>query len=142
MKRTWIFIAFAFCAALVGKAQKLRSAAVPIKVKAAFEKHHPGITAKWEKENTGFEAGYKENGHAFSELFDADGTLTETEVTIKTSELPMAVNGYLKAHCKGAKMKEAAKITQANGTVTYEAEVNKMDLVFDASGKFIKETKD
>ncbi len=39
-------------------------------------------------------------------------------------------------------MKEAAKITDAHGVVTYEAEVKGMDLLFDSAGKFLKEVKD
>jgi len=49
---------------------------------------------------------------------------------------------YVKAHYKGATAKEAAKITKADGTVNYEAEVSKKDVIFDAKGKFIKEEKD
>ena len=43
---------------------------------------------------------------------------------------------------KGKNIKEGAKITKADGTVNYEAEVNGTDVIFDASGKFIKEAKD
>lgn len=142
MRKSLMIISLAVSVALAVKAQKLSVANVPAKVKAAFAKQHPGIDAKWEKENTKYEAAYKEGGHAFSELFDADGTMTESEITIKTTELPAAVSNYVKAHYNGAKINEAAKITNANGTVTYEAQVNKIDLIFDAAGKFIKETKD
>lgn len=142
MKKKWMFFILALSTVLVVKAQKLSFAKVPTNVKNAFEKHHPSITAKWEKENTKFEAAYKENGHIFSELFEADGTMTESEITIKTIELPIAVTEYVKTHYKGANIREAAKITNANGSVTYEAAINKMDLIFDAAGKFIKETKD
>jgi hypothetical protein len=38
-------------------------------------------------------------------------------------------------------VKEAAKITQADGAIMYEAEVNGKDLIFDASGKFVKQEK-
>jgi hypothetical protein len=60
---------------------------------------------------------------------------------IKVSELPGSVMQYITAHHKGASVKEAAKITKANGEVNYEAEVKGMDLIFDATGKFLKEVK-
>jgi hypothetical protein len=60
----------------------------------------------------------------------------------EVAALPANVVAYVKAHYKGAAIKEGAKITKADGTINYEAEVNKMDVVFDANGKFIKEAKD
>ena len=64
--------------------------------------------------------------------FDDKGTLLESEVTIKSSELPASILQYIKEHYKGASIKEAAKITKSNGDINYEAEVNKMEGVFDA----------
>ena len=66
-----------------------------------------------------------------SALFTADGTMTESEVDIAVSALPASVLNYVKTHYKGAAIKEGAKITKADGTVNYEAEVNKMDVLFD-----------
>jgi len=48
----------------------------------------------------------------------------------------------LPKNIRAKKIKEAAKITDAKGVVTYEAEVTGKDLIFDASGKFLKEIKD
>ena len=77
-----------------------------------------------------------------SVLFDAQGNLLETEVEIELNQLPKGVLEYVKANYKGQNVKEAAKITDAKGTVTYEAEIKGMDLLFDNSGKFIKQIKD
>jgi hypothetical protein len=35
-----------------------------------------------------------------------------------------------------------AKITKADGTVNYEAEVDGKDVIFNSIGKFLKEAKD
>ena len=123
-------------------AQKLDASKVPAAVKASFAKQYPGATAKWEKEDGKFEAGFDHNGHEMSALFEANGTMTESEMGIKVSELPAAVTQYINTHHKGETIKEAAKITKANGEVNYEAEVKGKDLIFDASGKFLKEVKD
>ena len=115
----------------------------PPAAKAAFLKAFPGSSnIKWEKENGKYEAEFSQNGKDMSAEFDETGTLLESELTIKASELPAPVLQYVKEHYKGASIKEAAKITKSNGEVNYEAEVNKVDVIFDAKGKFIKEEKD
>ena len=142
MKKIAFVLAALMMGGIVVSAQKLKVSEVPKKVVASFTKKHPGMAAKWEKEDGQYEVGYKENGNEMTEMYSADGTMMESEIAIKATELPAAVLAYVKAHYKGADIKEAAKITKANGEINYEAEVKKMDVVFDASGKFIKEVKD
>lgn len=69
-----------------------------------------------------------------SVLYDINGNLLETEVPIAFTELPAAAQAML----KGKKVKEAAKITNAKGAVTYEAEVKHKDILFDAQGNPVK----
>lgn len=119
-------------------AQKMDASKVPAAVKSSFEKQFPGAVAKWEKEDGKFEAGFKINGHTMSALFEANGTMTESEIDMKVADLPATVLAYVKEHYKGKSIKEAAKITKSNGIVNYEAEVAGKDLIFDAAGNFIK----
>lgn len=56
--------------------------------------------------------------------------------------MPKGILDYVKTNYKGQSVKEVAKITDAKVTVTYEAEIKGMDLLFDANGKFIKEVKE
>lgn len=120
-----------------------KSITPPQAAKTAFLKTFPGSSnVKWVKEDAKYEAEFKQNGKSMSAEFDDKGTLLETEVTIMKGELPAAVLQYVKEHYKGASIKEAAKITKANGEINYEAEVNKVDVMFDANGKFIKEARD
>jgi hypothetical protein len=123
-------------------AQKIDAAKVPAAVKTAFAKQYPGTTAKWEKEDGKFEAGFKQDGNTVSVLYEANGTMTESEMDIKVTDLPAPVLAYVKEHYKGKSIKEGAKITKADGTVNYEAEVNGKDVIFDANGNFLKEVKD
>jgi hypothetical protein len=51
------------------------------------------------------------------------------------------VINYLQANYANKKIKESAKITSAAGIITYEAEVEDKDLIFDGNGKFLKEVK-
>ena len=130
-----VSITFSACA------QKLKEADVPVAVKASFTKQYPGITAKWEKENGKYEANFKQGSKVMSAMFEPAGTFTESEMDIKVTDLPATVLVYVKEHYKGKTIKEGAKITKANGTVNYEAEVDGKDVIFDANGKFIKEAK-
>ncbi len=134
-----VVIAIAFQA----KAQKLDASKVPAAVKEAFAKKYPKITSvKWEMEDGEYEASFKQDGKSMSTLQDSNGNITETEVDIKVADLPASVTSYVKQHYKGKAIKEGARITKANGEINYEAEVGGTDLIFDANGKFIKETKD
>ena len=128
-------------AGTVSYGQKQDVSKVPVAVKAAFAKQYPGITAKWEKEDGLFEASFKQNGSSISAMYETNGILKETETDIKVNELPSAVQAYVKEHYKGKSIKEAAKITKADGTVNYEAEVNGKDVIFDMNGNFLKEVK-
>lgn len=129
-------IGFAACA------QKLDASKVPVAVKAAFAKQYPGAIAKWEKEAGNYEVNFKQNGSTMSALYDANGTMKESEMDIKVADLPATVQAYIKEHYKGKTVKEAAIITKADGSVNYEAEINGKDVIFNSNGKFIKETKD
>mgnify|MGYP003597572893 CR=1 FL=1 len=123
------------------KEEKNEHANVPAVVKQAFEKQYPGTKAKWDKEDGKYEAGFKHNGHEMSVLYNANGTVDETEMEIPVTQLPAAATNYVIQHKMG-KISEAAKITKANGEVNYEAEVKGKDVIFDAAGKFLKEVKD
>ena len=115
---------------------------MPAAVKTSFTKQYPGTIAEWEKEDGKYEAGFKQGGNNMSALFEANGTMTESEMDIKVSDLPASVLTYVKEHYKGKTIKEGAKITKADGTVNYEAEVDGKDVIFDAEGKFIKDEKE
>lgn len=142
MKKTILVAVILTALALNVSAQKLKESEVPAAVKATFAKQYPGITAKWEKEDGKYEAGFKKEGITTSILYEPNGTMTETETDITPKSLPAAVNNYVKENYKGKSIKEASKIIKADGTINYEAEVNGKDLIFDATGKFLKEVKD
>ncbi len=134
MKHFFGILAIAVCATTAAKAQKLTTEKVPAPVKAAFEKLHPHTRVNWEMEKKNYEAGFTANGKETSEVYNAGGSLLETEVAIKVSELPVSVQSKL----KGMKVAEAAKITKADGSVNYEAEVKGKDLLFDPNGNPVK----
>lgn len=141
--KTKMFILLAIAISSCGAdAQEMKSSDVPVAVKSAFEKLYPNVKdVDWEKENANYEAGFEINKTETSVVFDANGKVIETESEIKTSELPQNVIDYVAKNYSDAKIKEAAKITDADGKVMFEAETEKADLIFDSEGNFIKEVK-
>jgi hypothetical protein len=121
-------------------AQNVKSTGVPAAVKAALIKKYPDASkATWEKEKGHFEANWGgKSGEDMSVTFTPQGGFVEQVAAISPASLPASVKAYLSTNYKGAKIKEAGKVTDAKGVIMYEAEVNGKDLVFDENGKFIK----
>jgi len=140
MKKFWVSVAgtmFLFSAAC---AQDIKSSEIPAVVKSALVKKYPEATkASWEKENGNYEANWggksREDNAA---QFTPGGVFVEIEKAISVNELPASVKSYVKNHEGGATIKEAARITDANGKTTYEAEVRGKDLIFDEKGNYLK----
>ena len=142
IKKGILLLALVSTTVFSAQAQKLEASKIPDAVKASFLKHYPGVTATWEKEGGKYEAGFKKNSSKMSALFEPTGIMTESEISIKTSAIPKAALTYVKEHYKGKTIKEGAKITKADGTVNFEAEVDGKDVIFDAKGNFLKVTRD
>lgn len=108
--------------------------------KEAFETRFAHATQiSWEKEGSSdFEVNFKNGNKEMSAVFDAQGKWKETETEMPAKALPAKAIAYLNQHYAGKKIEEVAKIEKADGTINYEAEVNKKDILFDAGGQFIK----
>jgi len=122
--------------------QKISASKVPAAVTSSFKNQYADVkSVTWELENGNFEANFKRNGTSTSVVYDKNGSLLETEVDIKVSELPASVGNYVKSHYK-TKIKEASKITKPNGEVNYEATLKQTEVIFDENGNFLKEIKE
>lgn len=142
MKKLLIMAMAAGTAAISASGQKLKESQVPVAARNAFEKKYPGTKGNWDREDANYEVNFRQQGKSMSAVIDKNGTIVETETDIAISDLPAPVQPFIKGHYPNAKITEAAKIVKENGDVNYEAEVNHKDLVFDANGKFVKETED
>jgi len=142
MKKTLLFTYTAvLLAASSAVAQDLRASEVPANVKASFMKKYPDAKkVNWEKENGNFEANWGGRSHEDSSTsFTPAGEFIEIVLAIPVSQLPKAVAVYVKEHYNGSAIKEAGKVTDAKGAISYEAEIKGKDLIFDERGNFIKE---
>ena len=139
MKKT-LLLGLMAATALNVKAQDLKTKDVPEVVKAALAKKYPEATkVSWEKEKGNYEANWGgKSGEDNSVAFTPAGQFVEMVKAIKVTELPAAIAPFVAAHYKGAKIKEAGRVTDAAGTTMYEAEIKRGDLIFDEKGNFIK----
>ncbi len=121
-------------------AQDLKTKDVPAVVKEALVKKYPEATkVSWEKEKGNYEANWGgKSGEDNSVQFTPSGTFIEIVKAIPVTDLPKSIAPYIKEHYKGAKIREAGKVTDAKNVTMYEAEIKGGDLIFDENGKFIK----
>lgn len=134
------FIAVTTLFAGAAYAQK-KPIVVPQVVKTEFSKKYPTVKkVTWETENGNFEGNWGgKSGEDYTVMYTPAGEFLESTKAIAVSKLPKKVLDYLKEHYKGMKVKEAALVTDAKGVSSYEAEVNKKDVIFDINGNFVKE---
>src|SRR6202162_4837882 len=125
----------------IAVAQDLKSKDVPESVKTAFAKKYPDAKkVSWEKEKGNYEANWGgKSGEDSSVTFTPSAIFVEIVVAIPVSQLPPGVAPYVNKQYKGAKIREAGKVTDAAGRHMYEAEIKGKDLIFDEKGVFLKE---
>ncbi|WP_184543611.1 PepSY-like domain-containing protein [Mucilaginibacter sp. FT3.2] len=138
-KKLSLLMAFGLASGVV-MAQNLKAKDVPATVKTAFAAKYPAAAkVTWEIEKGNYEANWGgKSGEDNAAVFTSAGNFVEIVNAIKISDLPKSVAPYIEAHYKGAKIKEAGKVTDATGKTFYEAEIKGSDLIFDGSGNFVK----
>ncbi|MGZ5248306.1 MAG: PepSY-like domain-containing protein, partial [Flavitalea sp.] len=125
------------------RAQKIKEAKVPGPVKEAFSKQYQGTKVeKWEKDDANYEAEFEVNKVEASAVYDSNGNFIESMIELEESELPKAVTDYIASNLHGKKIKEAAKITNATGRISYKAEVDREEYIFDSDCSFVRKEND
>ena len=137
MKKTFLFLIICL-GTFASIGQRLNHTAVPGQVKKVFTKIYPNTQVTWQKEEGNYEANFLRAGKKMSTVINDNGNIIETQVQIGLSQLPSRIKNYINLNYKNAPIKEAAKITKANGVVNYEAEINQGTLLFDAAGNFTR----
>jgi hypothetical protein len=140
MKKPVVIMSLIFAlgaGSIFAKAQ-MSGGEVPAVVKNAFKKEYPQVkNVHWDVEHGTYEAGFKLGKKDMSVTYNGKGTKEETETSMKVSDLPRSITTYV-AQKKYGKIKEAARIVKADGSVVIEAEVKKGDLLFNENGTFQK----
>ena len=140
MKKSFLALLMFGGGTILANAQTIKESQVPATVKSALKKKYAEAKdVQWEKEKGNYEANWggksKEDN---SVQFTPSGEFIEIVKAIPVTQLSAQVLSYVKAHYKGAKITEAGKVTDAKGKMSYEAEVNKKDIIFDEKGNFVK----
>ncbi|MDP4251384.1 MAG: PepSY-like domain-containing protein [Bacteroidota bacterium] len=140
MKKIVLLTIGTLLTALAIHAQDLKSKDVPAVVKSALQKKYPEAKrVSWEKEKGNYEGNWGgKSGEDHSVQFTPSGEFLEMVNAIPVSELPKPVSVYIREHYKGAKITEAGRVTDAQGKISYEAEVHGKDIIFDENGNFVK----
>jgi len=139
MKKLLAFFVIVAGLSLNAHAQKHTGDEVPAAVKTAFNQRFPGVSARWEKSGAQYGAYFRQKRMEMSALFEADGTLAETEQEMRVSQLPLPVVEYVQQHYRGSKITEATKVTKRNGEINYKACIKGKDMFFDASCMYLTE---
>lgn len=111
--------------------------AVPAEVSTAFRQKFPAAPADvdFQKEKNGdWEAEFEQDGKETSASFAADGRWLETETEVTLAELPAALQTTLQAT---KKVRRIERIEKADGSVFFEVETRRKELVFNREGILI-----
>ncbi len=140
MGKHFLFTIASFLFVRTGIAQDLKTKDVPGVVKAALQKNYPQAkNVGWEKEKGNYEANWGgKSGEDNSVQFTPAGKFIEIVKAIPATELPKSIVDYVHKNYKGAKITEAGKVTDAQGKLSYEVEVQRKDIIFDQNGNFVK----
>lgn len=94
-------------------------------VNAALAKKYPGgAKVSWEKEKDNYEANrYRKSLEDNSVVFTPSGAFVEIVKAIAVSDLSKSAALYVAAHYKGARIKEAGRVTDLAGKTMYGAEI-------------------
>lgn len=135
-----ILVCFIFFLAWELNAQKLNAKSIPPLVKSALANKYSLVkNVVWEKEKGNYEANWGgKSGEDSSILFTPSGDFIEMVIAIPTRQLPESIESYTKKHFKGSTITEAGLVKDAKGNISYEVEIDKKDLIFDASGHIVK----
>lgn len=127
-------------------AQKIDESDVPDAVKSAFKVRFPGVTdAKWEKEDTLYNATFLMGQTATETEFSEKGTWLETEWEIPAEFTPQAIKSYIDTAYADYKLNEIELMDYPADGKLYKAEIRKkkdcQNLYFTVKSEFKKTEK-
>ncbi len=143
MKTPIILLLFLFISR-IGISQAIPENKVPEIIKTSFHTNFKDVKkTNWDLESDGdYEAEFIQNGIETSATFKLDGTLWETEWSIKKEKLPSSILPFVKANYKGCRIQETSQIIDYTGFRKFEVEIKHqgviVELLFNEQGKRIQ----
>jgi len=140
MKKKQLLLSLLITIGVSSFAQQTISAnQVPANVQNSFNAAYPNApNVTWEQQQGYFTPIFTVNNTVTKLLIDLKGTLIQTSSHIAVSALPATTASYISANYPGQTVTDAEKLTMFNHATRYEAVVGGHDLIFDATGKYIK----
>lgn len=137
-----MFILFLSIASLCAYGQNLNEDKIPVAVKTNFVKQHPLIkSVSWQKKKSMYEAVFDNGVGESSVLYNSRGKWIEKETVIAADSLPLSLRKYVDAHYPGYKLKQATLVSNYKSRDTWQIVVVDKTVIFEKSGKFLKEEK-
>lgn len=136
-------------------AQQVDTKDVPDTVISTFQFLYPLVKdVKWERGENNYLAKFsrvrsQSNNIKVTEgekvekviFFTPEGALIKSETKLKLTNLPPKINDYIKSNYPKNNIKELTEVINAKRFFSYRVHLDGMDLIFDVSGKFLKEIK-
>jgi hypothetical protein len=120
-------------------AQELNKKNVPGEVKSKFSSLYPGIKVEtWKRQGVNYEASFDLNKRDVYVSFTSGGELLYTKTEITKDDLLPAIKDYMNKNYPGEKIEKATHYKLATDSVNYSAKTEKMEVVFDSNGGFIR----
>jgi hypothetical protein len=119
---------------------------IPENVLKTFNQNYPEAkNVEWEMEGNNYEAVYTENNLERSIVYNKEGVIILTESQINITDLSDNIKNYINENYPASEIEKAEK-EDSNEGIFFEVEVKNDDekvvLVFDSNGNFLKIEKD
>jgi predicted membrane metal-binding protein len=128
---------FAFLFSSFVLAQTIDEKDVPNIVKSTFLISYPDLTnVQWEKEKEFYKVHYIVKNTAQTMVLDPNGNVLKTATAITLKQLPATALTYIKKNYRYKKIKSVARISDAQGVVTFEVRIATKTLSFTKKGVY------
>lgn len=126
-------------------AQDIRSSEVPSAIQSQFTQDYKNAKdIEWEKEIDNYKVEFEIDRLDYEIWYAATGEQIKLEKDIQTNELPTTINSAIKNKYSDYSIDDC-EMQEENGKTTYFIELEKwndeIDVVYDATGKLIREMK-
>lgn len=141
MKLVLTFLGILFSIPLI-IAQHHEAVTIPDAVMDRFTLLYPDArNIEWQFIKENYKADFKNEKATTMALIAWDGVVLKTETEIKTTALPETAIDYLAENFPEEKIEQATIIEDKDGTITFEAALDKVDLTFDCTGQVLATTE-
>lgn len=133
-----IFVTNVFASRVLAKTDTIKNPTVPKEIVATFSKTHPNAKlVNWAKSNGIYIVSYREETTNLWTTYNADGELLETKWKVRVSDLPTAIQDYIKKNNTQG-IQEYYKIINEDRIVNYEVSSLNKSYVFNSEGELYK----